>query len=153
MPAKKHHVQLTPEERQRVEKVARSYKHSERERKHARILLLSDTHHPDGGLKDDTIAREVKVCLFSVQAVRRRFAQAGLDAALFRKVQSHRKARVLDGVAEAFLIASVCGAPPEGQKRWSLHLLKDRLIQQGYTHSVSHETVRQTLKKMNLNPG
>jgi Homeodomain-like domain len=76
-----------------------------------------------------------------------------LEAALYRKEQSTRKARVLDGEAEAFLIATVCSAPPEGYKRWSLSLLQGRLIAGDYVDSVSHETVRQTLKKMNLSPG
>jgi hypothetical protein len=70
-----------------------------------------------------------------------------------RKEQTKRKARVLDGAAEAFLVATVCSAPPQGQKRWSLSLLQERLVALDYVESVSHETVRQTLKKMNLSPG
>lgn len=85
--------------------------------------------------------------------MRRRFATGGVEAALHHKEQTHRKARVLDGKAEAFLIATVCSAPPDGQARWSLHLLADTVVQAGYCESVSHETVRQTLKKTNLNPG
>ena len=153
MPAKLYHVALTPQQRAQVEIVAHSYKRSHRERTRARILLLADTNAVVGGCQDGVIAQKVGACLLTVGQVRRRFAQEGLDAALFRKVQGHRKARVLDGKAEAFLVATVCSTPPDGQKRWSLHLLRERLIQAGYTQSVSHETVRQTLKKMNLNPG
>ena len=147
MPAKKHHVTLTQEQRERVEIVARSYKHSERERTHAHILLLADAHAPEGAAKDDTITAQVSVCLLTVQQVRRRFAEGGVEAALFRKEQPNRKARLLDGTAEAFLVATTCSAPPEGQKRWSLHLLQDKMIAAGYCASVSHETIRQTLKK------
>ena len=153
MPAKKHHVTLTQEQRERVEIVARSYKHSERERTRARILLLADAHAPDGAAQDAVIAAQVSVCLLTVQQVRRRFAEGGVEAALFRKEQACRKARLLDGAAEAFLVATTCSAPPNGQARWSLHLLQDKMIQAGYCESVSHETIRQTLKKMNLNPG
>lgn len=153
MPAKKYHVALTAEERQQAEIVARSNKRSLRERIRARILLLADTNQPEGGLPDEIIGEQVRACLMTVQRVRKRFAECGLQAALTHQEQTLRKARVLDGEAEAFLIATVCGAPPDGQKRWSLHLLKDRLIQQGYTESVSHETVRQTLKKTNSSPG
>ncbi len=153
MPAKKHDVTLTPEQRERAEIVARSYKHSERERKRARILLLADTSQEKGACKDARIEQQVQVCNATVEQVRRRFAEQGLDAALFRKEQSCRKARVLDGAAEAFLVATTCSAPPAGQKRWSLHLLQAKVIQAGYCESVSHETIRQTLKKMNLNPG
>lgn len=153
MPAKKHHVTLSEEQRQRVEIVARSYKHSERERKRARILLLADTNRTEGALPDEAICQQTKACLLTVQRVRKRFAEGGLEAALSHKEQQHRKARVLDGEAEAFLIATVCSAPPDGHKRWSLSLLQGRLIAQEYVDNVSHETVRQTLKKMNLNPG
>ena len=153
MPAKLYHVCLSEQQRHQVEVVARSYKRSELERKRARILLLADEAHPDGGLQDAAIAQQVKVSELTVQNVRRRFCQDGLKAAVYRKEQLHRKARRLDGAAEAFLIATVCSAPPSGQKRWSLSLLADRLIEQGYTDSLSYETVRQTLKKMSLNPG
>jgi len=153
MPAKKHHVTLTPEQRQHTEIVARSYKHSERERKRARILLLADTSQAIGACPDEAIEQQVKVGHTTVEQVRRRFCVEGLEAALHHKEQSTRKARVLDGRAEAFLIATVCSAPPDGQARWSLHLLADKVIAAGYCESVSHETVRQTLKKTNSNPG
>ena len=153
MPAKLHHVTLTPELRQKVEVVARSYKHSERERKRARILLLADTASEEGACTDVQVGQQIGVSTVMVEQVRRRFAQGGLDAAIFHKEQQKRKARVLDGAAEAFLIATVCSAPPEGKARWSLHLLKNKLVAEGYTDGVSHETVRQTLKKMNLSPG
>lgn len=153
MPAKKHHVTLTQEQRQQCEVVARSYKHSERERKRAHILLLADTSAPKKTGSDAQIASQVGVCLLTVQQVRRRFAQGGSDAALFRKVQATRKARALDGQAEAFLVATVCSTPPEGHTRWSLHLLKDRLLASAYVEGISPETIRQTLKKMNSSRG
>ena len=153
MPAKKYHVTLTDEQRQQVEIIARSYKHSQRERQRAKILLLADTNRPEGTSKDALIAQQVGVCGLTVEQVRRRFVTGGLEAALYHKEQQNRKARLLDGRTEAYLVATVCAAPPDGQKRWSLHLLKDKLIQEGYTDTVSHETIRQTLKKMNLSPG
>ena len=153
MPAKKHHVTLTSEQREQVEIVARSYKHSERERKRARILLLADTSAEAGAAPDAEIERQVGVCNATVEQVRRRFGAGGVEAALYHKEQATRKARVLDGKAEAFLVATVCSDAPEGRARWSLHLLADKVVQAGYCESVSHETVRQTLKKMNLSPG
>ena len=153
MPAKEHYVTLTPEQRERAEIIARSYKHAAWERNRARILLLADTSQDAGACPDAGIEQQVGVCNATVEQVRRRFCVGGLEAALFRKVQQTRKARVLDGAAEAFLVATTCSAPPEGQKRWSLHLLADKVIQAGYCESVSHETVRQTLKKTNSSPG
>ena len=153
MPAKKHHVTLTPDQRERVEIIARSYKHSQRERNRARILLLCDTCQEEGACQDARIEQQVGVCNATVEQVRRRFAQEGLDAALFHKEQTRRKERALDGRAEAFLVATTCSAPPDGHARWSLHLLADKVIQAGYCESVSHETIRQTLKKTNSSRG
>ena len=73
MPAKKHHVTLTPPQRQRAEIVARSYKHSERERKRARILLLADTAQATGACTDEHIEQQVGVGHATVEQVRRRF--------------------------------------------------------------------------------
>ncbi len=153
MPAKKDHVALTQEQREQVEIAARSNKRSIRERQRARILLLADTNQAEGGWEDARICQQVGACLLTVARVRQRFAEGGLSAALHHKEQSTRKARLLDGAAEAFLVATTCSAPPEGQKRWSLHLLQNKMIQAGYCESVSHETIRQTLKKTNLSPG
>jgi transposase len=153
MPAKIHHVLLTQEQREQAEIVARSYKHKEAQRKRAKILLLADAKHPDGGHDDQTIHAQVHVSRATVENVRQRFVEGGLKAALERKEQTQRKARVLDGEAEAFLIATVCSVPPEGRGRWTLHLLADKLVVAGYVDAVSHETVRQTLKKTNSSRG
>ncbi len=153
MSAKKYHVLLTAPEREQLARWSVSQKHSARERKHARILLLADEAPEGGTCTDADIAAQVKVCPLTVNRVRQRFATRGLQPAVLRKVQKKRKARLLDGADEAHLIALVCSAPPEGHKRWSLRLMKDTLIEQQVTDTVSHETVRQTLKKMSLNRG
>jgi len=149
MPAKKYHVALSEEQRHELEVIARSNRRSLRERDRAKILLLADTHQEQGACKDEVIAAQVGVCSLTVQQARQRFALGEVKSAVFRKEQTHRKARKLDGDAEAFLIETVCGAPPEGRIRWSLHLLADKVVQAGYSDGVSYETVRQTLKKMN----
>jgi hypothetical protein len=116
-------------------------------------MLLADINQEQEAHNDQDIAAKLGVCSLTTQLVRRRFTEGDMDAAVFRKEQVHRKARKLDGDAEAFLVATVCSAPPTGSKRWSLHLLADKVVQAGYSEGVSHETIRQTLKKMNLNPG
>jgi hypothetical protein len=164
MSAKKHHVTLTEEQRQQLTCQSLSQKGSLRERKRARILLLADEgpfHEPlQGGASTDVwIAKQVRACPHTVERVRQRFAQAkeqdqdAVKATLHHAPQQKRKPRLLDGRAEAHLIALTCSAPPDGHKRWGLHLLKDTLIEQQITDTISHETVRQTLKKMNSNPG
>ena len=89
----------------------------------------------------------------TVNRVRQRFCERGLAPSLRRKEQETRKERLLDGDSEAHLIALVCSAPPDGHKRWGLHLLKNTLIERRIVDTISHEAVRQALKKMNLNPG
>jgi len=153
MSAKKYRVSLTEAEREELTRWGKSRHHSERERKRARILLLADEAREGGAAKDADIAAQVGVCLPTVNRVRQRFAERGLRPSLRRKEQEHRKARLLDGAGEAHLIALVCGAPPDGHKRWGLHLLKDTLIEQQVVDTISHEAVRQTLRKMNSSRG
>ena len=150
---KQYHVTLTPAERDRLQRVITARQSSQRQRIRARILLLADAAQPDGAALDDVIRQKARTSLATVGRVRRRFAAGGLEAALAHRPQRNRKEPVLDGAAEAHLVALVCGAPPAGQQRWTLHLLKDTLIEGGYTDTVSHETVRQRLKKMNLSLG
>ncbi len=168
MSAKKYHVSLTEAERTELVRLSKSQRHSERERKRARILLLADEAQEGGADKDADIAQQVKVAPLTVNRVRQRFAERGLHKSLAHKSLAHkslahkslahkeqetRKPRVLDGEAEACLVALTCGTPPEGQARWSLRLLKDALIEQQIVDAIGKETVRQTLKKTRLNRG
>ena len=147
MSAKKYRVSLAEAERDELTRWSKSQRHSERECKRARILLLADEAKEGGAAKDADIAAQVKVSSPTVNRVRQRFVERGLQPSLRRKEQEHRKERLLDGAGEAHLIALVCGAPPDGHKRWGLHLLKDTLIEQQVVNTISHEAVRQTLKK------
>lgn len=153
MRPKTYHVTLTTEQRAQLNSISHSSRHSERERKRARVLLLTDEAQEGGSNSDKEVAAQVKVSLPMVGTVRQRFVLRGLASTVHRKEQEKRKERLLDGAGEAHLIALVCSAPPDGHQRWSLHLLKDTLIEQQIVDTISHEAVRQTLKKMNLNPG
>ena len=150
---KQYHVTLTPAERDRLQRLLGARQSSPRERTRARILLLADASQPGGAPPDGLISEQARTSLATVGRVRRRFANDGLEAALVHQPQVNRKEPALDGVAEAHLVALVCGAPPEGHQRWTLHLLTATLIERGYTDTVSHETVRHRLKKMNLSLG
>lgn len=150
---KQHHVTLTSAERDRLQQVIRARQSSERQRTRARILLLADVTQRDGAAPDAVISQKARTSPATVERVRRRFATAGLEAALSHQPQVNRKEPALDGEAEAHLVALVCGAPPDGQQRWTLQLLKETLIERGYADTVSHETGRQRLKKMNLSLG
>ena len=89
----------------------------------------------------------------TVERIRKRFVEEGLEAALNPAPTTQTFERRLDGRAEAHLIALVCGSPPEGRARWTLRLLSDRMVVLGYAEELCHETVRKTLKKTNLSLG
>jgi transposase len=97
---------------------------------------------------DAEVAEAFGVRENTVADTRQRYVEGGLDRALVRKRQEPPlRPRKLDGSAEAHLIAVACGDPPEGRARWTLRLLAGRLIELEIVDEISHETVRQTLKK------
>jgi transposase len=100
-----------------------------------------------GGWTDQAIHQAIDVSLSTITRVRQTFVEQGLDAALQPKASSQLRLRKLDGVAEARLIACCCSQPPTGRKEWTLRLLADEMIKLDYVDSISHETVRQVLKK------
>jgi transposase len=153
MPKKTHHIRLTVEERARLETVLRKGKTSAQRQRHARILLLADTNRPGGGLSDSEIARAAHTSVPTVERVRRIAVEHGLERALERKDPDREYPRKLDGKAEAQLVALSCGETPEGHARWTLRLLAQRLVELEIVDEISHETVRQTLKKTNSNRG
>jgi transposase len=144
---KQYHVELTPDQRQELQQLIASGEAKARQLSHARVLLKADCADGGPARSDAAICEAVEVSPSTVVRIRQRFAQEGLEAALKPKAQQHRKARQLDGEQEAHLIALVCGDAPDGYARWSLRLLADTMVELGYVGSVSHETVRQTLKK------
>ena len=119
----------------------------------ARILLKADHGEGGPGWSDAAIAGALDVHPATVQRVRRRFAEAGLAATLARKRPERAYERRLDGRQEAHLVALACSAPPEGRARWTLRLLAGELVRLEVVEAVSHETVRQTLKKTRSSRG
>jgi len=147
----KHVVRLSVDQRHELEQMARSGRHPARTLVHARVLLKADA---DGSAWGDVrIAEALECSVGTVARVRKQFAQGGLDAALYRKKPVGRQYRKLDGAQEARLVALACSAPPEGQARWTLKLLADRLVELEVVDAVSDETVRRTLKKTTSSRG
>ena len=144
---KQYHVRLTPDQRQNLQRMIASGQGKARQLTHARVLLKADSAEGGPAWSDTAICEAVEVSPSTVVRIRQRFAKEGLDAAIKAKEQQNRKASALDGEQEAHLVALVCGDTPEGYARWSLRLLADKMVELGYVGSVSHETVRQTLKK------
>lgn len=85
--------------------------------------------------------------------MRRRFVESGIEAALNYRPGCGRQQRRLDGEGEAHLLAIACSEAPQGRERWTLRMLADKMVELDYVESISHETVRQTLKKMKLSLG
>ena len=116
-------------------------------RRNAQLLLWVDQGEAGSALPDREAAERAGVTVRTVENVRRRCVLEGLDRVLQRRPRSRERSRALDGAAEAQLLAIACSEPPEGCARWTLHLLVDELKRRRIVVSVSHETVRQVLKK------
>lgn len=153
MPKKKHHIRLSPEERAQLEAIVRKGQANAHRQRHARILLLADKEDPGGGWSDSQVAQAAQTSIPTVERVRRVCVEEGLERALERKDPQRVYLRKLDGRAEAQLLALCCGVAPQGRARWTLRLLAARLVELELVESISHEAVRQTLKKTNSSRG
>ena len=152
---KKYVVELTKEERERLLKLIRAGEAPARMLNRARILLKADRgeHAGEGPAPGDRqIAGMLETSSATVGRVRERFFRQGLDAALERSVPDRLYKRTFDGRAEARLIALACSEAPAGRDRWSMRLLADKAVELDIVESVSHETVRKTLKKTSSAP-
>jgi putative transposase len=156
MPRKNHIVELNCRERAGLEKISRSNRASIREKTRARILLLSDTscsREQGASRSDGEIARQLGCSPLTVSNVRHRAAERGAIESIQRGEQTKRKARKLDGRQEAQLVALTCSAPPQGRARWSLVLLRDKMIEMQVVEHIGLETIRTTLKKTRSSRG
>jgi transposase len=145
--AKKYQVTLTPEERAQLSGLIHKGRADARKLTHARILLQADEAGGRRVPTDEEIATALEVSTRTIERLRQRFVEQGLAAALLPKPTKRVYARALDGRQEAHLIALACSAPPVGKRRWTLRLLAEQVVELGYANAVSHETVRQVLKK------
>ena len=142
MPAKKYKVNLTVEERSELLAFISHGKPSARKVTRARILLKVDE-----GLNDQAIASALNTSTATVEQIRQRFVEGGLENALNERPRPGQKHK-LDGLASAYVVATACSESPLGHQRWTLRLLADKMVELGLVESVSHETIRQVLKKM-----
>src|SRR5689334_20365502 len=138
---------LTAGERGELERMIARGKADARELAHARVLLHADEADGGPGWIDETIAAAVRVSVRTIERVRQRFVEQGLAAALLPRPSPRLYGRKLDGEQEARLLALACARPPEGRARWSLRPLAERMVELEHVDTLSHETVRQTLKK------
>jgi transposase len=148
--AKRYRVTLEVAEREALQALLARGKADVRRLKHAQILLKADEAEDRQAWTDARIAESVGCGEATVERVRRRFVEEGLELTLSPYRTPRREYRTkLDGEQEARLITLACSTPPEGRSRWTLRLLADVLVELEIVDCVSYETVRQTLKKTN----
>lgn len=153
MPAKIYKVTLTNDERAKLTAIASQGKGNVRRMRRAQVLLLADENQPNGAWKDADIAKALNAHVRTVERTREKFVLEGVEAALNHTRPQKKRSKVLDGAAEARLVQLACSEAPDGLERWTLQMLADKLIELEVVETVSRETVRTTLKKMNLSPG
>jgi len=151
MPKKKYVVTLSEAERGQLRDVERKARASYK-RLRARVLLKADEGEDGPAWRDARIAEAFEVGRRSVERLRQRFVEEGLESSLERRPQENR-CRKIDGEVEARLVAEACSKPPEGRTRWTIRLLADRLVELELVDSISPEAVRKTLKKTQSNRG
>ena len=145
---KKYIVRFMDEERKCLEALVRKGKAAAYKIKHANILLKVDANGPNWC--DEKTADAFGCHVTTVRNVRQRFVEQGFEAAVERRRQlSPSRERILDGKAEAHLIALSCSEPPEGRARWTLQLWADTLVELDLVESISWKTVGRALKKTN----
>jgi transposase len=150
---KKYVVTLTQEERQILQEMLSRGKAAARKLMHARILLKADAASGGPNWPDARIAEALEVGQATVERLRKRFVEEGLEAALVPRPSRRQYRRKLDGDGEAHLIALACQEPPDGHSRWTLRLLAGRMVELDYVERISYQTVRRTLKKTNSSLG
>jgi transposase len=149
--APRYRVTLTKEEREELEALTRRGKIQARRFIHARALLLCDAGEEGPAWNVDDVATALGVSSRSIEHLKKRFVENGLEAALARKPREKPPREVkFDGAFEARLIALACSEAPEGYRRWTVRLLADKAVELKFAESVSHMSVQRVLKKTNF---
>jgi transposase len=146
----KYPVQLTAEERSQLNRLTMRGSLKVRQLKRVQILLLADENQENGNKIDKVIAEKLAVSPATVERVRQRYWEAGLEAALQEKPRSGRP-QGISGADRAKITALACSAAPEGYAHWSLRLLADQAVALELVESISYKTVGDILKKTNSN--
>jgi transposase len=147
--ANRYHVTLSVEERVLLEAYTSRGKISVNKYKHALALLLCDLSNNNTLKTVKEIASTVGVSSRTIEHLKKRFVEEGLESALERKVASRPPREIrFDGAFEARLLALACSEAPEGRCRWTVRLLADKAVELDYTDSISKSSVHSVLKKM-----
>lgn len=148
--ANRYRVTLTEEERQELEMLTKSGKLAARKFIHARALLLCDAGPKGEPWKVADIANALGITTRTIEHLKERFVEEGLEAALERKPPSKPPRIIFDGAFEARLTALACSTAPQGRSRWTVRLLAEKVVELKLAPRVSTMTIQRTLKKTNL---
>ena len=147
----RYRVTLTKDERNELEALTKKGKIEARRYKHARALLLCDAGPEGPRWKVADIADALGVTSRSIEHLKKRFVEEGLETALERKpLEKPPREIIFDGAFEARLVALACSEAPEGHNRWTVRLLAEKAVELRFADKVSHMTVQRALKKMNF---
>jgi transposase len=146
-------VKLTKSEVEELRAIINKGSHTSQTFRAAYILLNCDTGKYADKVANEQISKVLKVGMRTIDRVKRRFVEGGLESTLERRPTSRVYTGKIDGDVEAKLIALCCSEPPKGYAKWSLRLLADKMVELKYVESISHVAVRSILKKTNLNHG
>jgi transposase len=150
---KKYVVQLSDEERERLNTLIHAGKHPARKLTRARILLKADSSAAGEGWSDSQIATALDSSVATVARIRQQLVEQGFEAVLTRQHSpASARPRIFDGAAEAKLIALTCSEPPKGHARWTLCLLEEAVVELKIVDRASDNTIGRTLKKIRSNP-
>lgn len=147
---KKYRVKLKQEERSQLEKWTQTGKVSVRKLKRIQALLLSDESEAGLAKPDQEIAEVLGLSAMTVSRVRQRYVGEGLEAAVNEKPRPGAR-RKFSGKDRAVVTALACSDPPDGYAKWSLRMLADKLVELELVESISHDSVREILKKTSSN--
>lgn len=146
MSEKKYIVELTTEERKQLQTLVRKGRVAGYKVRNAQMLLKADQGELGPAWNDTSIAEAFGAGHVTVERLRKRLVEHGLEAALERQKRAPRIGK-FDGETEAHLIAITCSNAPEGRARWTLRLLADKVVELGIVESCSHMSIQRTLKK------
>lgn len=146
-------IKLTQPEVEELRAIINKGSHSSQTFRTAYVLLNCDEGDYSEKVTNEQISKVLKVSLRTIDRVKKKFVEEGLERVLERRPTSREYDIKIDGDVEAKLVSLCCSEPPAGYAKWSLRLLADRMVELKYVESISHVSVGNVLKKMNLSLG
>jgi transposase len=146
-------IKLTKSEVEELHTIINKGSHTSQTFRTAYILLNCDVGKYSDKVTNEQISKVLKVGMRTIDRVKKKFIEEGLEAVLERSPTTRIYERKSDGDMEAKLVSLCCSEPPKGYAKWSLRLLADKMVELKFVESISHVTVRSVLKKTNLSPG